>query len=79
MHVVLVRVESKVTSRMAACGAAVCVWTNEEIVKLIDIWGDEAIQAMLEGSRRNKDVFVKISKEMKAAGYSKTLSNTRAR
>ena len=57
---------------MAACGAAVCVWTDEEILKLIEIWGDEAIQAMLEGSRRNKDVFVKISKEMKAAGYSKT-------
>ena len=47
-------------------------WTDEETLKLIEIWGEDAIQAMLEGCRRNKDIFVKISKEMEAAGFSKT-------
>ena len=39
-------------------------WTEEERIKLIEIWSEDAIQAMLEGSRRNKEVFVKVSKEM---------------
>ena len=51
---------------------ASCIWTDEETLKLVEIWGDDAIQAMLEGSRRNKDVFKKIAREMEAAGYSKT-------
>ena len=40
------------------------------MLKLVEIWGDDA---MLEGSRRNKDVFKKIAREMEAAGYSKTM------
>ena len=32
-------------------------------LKLIEVWGDGAIQAMLEGSRRNKDTFLRISNE----------------
>ena len=39
-------------------------WTEEERIKLIEIWSEDAIQAMLEGSRRNKEVFAKVSKEM---------------
>ena len=39
---------------------------------LIEWWGDGAIQAMLEGSRRNKDVFLRISQSMGKAGYEKT-------
>ena len=32
-------------------------WTNEETCRLIEIWGDESIQAMLEGckSKRSAD------------------------
>ena len=37
-----------------------CVWTDEETLKLVEILGDDAIQAMLEGSRRNKEVYNKI-------------------
>ena len=44
------------------------VWGDAETLKLIDIWGEDAIQAMLEVSKRNKDVFKKISN----AGYDKT-------
>ena len=42
------------------------------MLKLIDIWGEDAIQAMLEVSKRNKDVFKKISSKMTDAGYDKT-------
>ena len=47
-------------------------WTDEETCKLIEIWGDESIQAMLEGWKRNRDIFYKIAREMEAAGYHKT-------
>ena len=47
-------------------------WTDEETLKLIEVWGEESIQAMLEGSKRNKEVFKKIAREMEAAGYEKT-------
>ena len=47
-------------------------WSDEETLKLIEIWGEDTIQAMLEGSKRNKDVFNKISRRMEAAGYEKT-------
>ena len=44
-------------------------WTDEETLKLIEVCGEESIQAMLEGSKRNRDVFNKIAREMEAAGY----------
>ena len=46
--------------------------SDEESLKLIGVWGKEGIQAMLEGSRRNRDVFTKISRELEEVGYSKT-------
>ena len=38
-------------------------WAEEERIKLIEIWSEDVIRAMLEGSRRNKEVLVQISKE----------------
>ena len=48
------------------------IWGDEETLKLIDIWGEDAIKSMLEGSKRNKDVFKKIAGKMTDAGYDKT-------
>ena len=48
------------------------IWGDSETFKLIEIWGDGAIQAMLEGSKRNKDVFKKIAGKMMDVGYDKT-------
>ena len=39
---------------------------NEETLKLIDIWGEDA---MVEGSKRNKE---KVAGKMTDAGYDKT-------
>ena len=48
------------------------IWGDKETLELIEIWGEDTIQAMLEGSRRNKDVFKKIESKMTDAGYDKT-------
>ena len=47
-------------------------WSDDETFKLIELWGDDAIQAMLEGSRRNRDTYIRISRDMKEFGYEKT-------
>ena len=44
-------------------------WSDEETAKLIDLWGEEDIQAELEGCKRNKHVYEKIAREMTAANY----------
>ena len=45
------------------------VWTDEETVKLIDLWGEEDVQAELESCKRNKHVYERISQGMMAANY----------
>ena len=47
-------------------------WTDNEMFKLIEIWGDKTIQEQLEGCKRNKDVYEKISKFMCKARYDRT-------
>ena len=48
------------------------LWRDDECFKLIALWGEENVQAQLEGCRRNKHVYENISKEMSDAGYSKS-------
>ena len=47
-------------------------WTDEETLKLIALWSEDSIQAMLEGCKRNKDVYAKLAKQMEETGYHKT-------
>ena len=47
-------------------------WTDEEIIKLIQIWGEEEIQAQLEGCTRNMHVYEKIAQELRDMGYDRT-------
>ena len=35
-------------------------WSEEETLKLIEIWGEDSVQAELEGCKRNKQVYEKI-------------------
>ena len=44
-------------------------WTDEEIIKLIQIWGEVEIQAQLEGCTRNMHVYEKIARELRDMGY----------
>jgi len=57
--------------------AAGSAWTDSETFKLIELWGDQTIQEQLEGCKKNKQVFQKISEQMREAGYERTLSQCR--
>ena len=48
-------------------------WSNEELMKFIELWSEDSIQAQLEGSRRNVIVFNKIARDMEAAGFGNPL------
>ncbi|XP_065904002.1 uncharacterized protein [Dysidea avara] len=52
-------------------------WSKEETFKLISIWSEENIQAQLEGCKRNRQVYTKISHELSAAGYNRTYEQSR--
>ena len=52
-------------------------WSKRETLKLIEIWGNDAIQAQLEGCKRNQEVFTKIAGEMVEAGYERTAQQCR--
>ena len=47
-------------------------WSEAATLKLIEIWGDDSIQAQLEGCKRNRDIFEKIALEITTAGYPRT-------
>ncbi len=56
----------------------VAVWSDVEVFKLVEIWGEEEIQALLEGCTRNKQVYEKIAREMVEAGYDRTVSSEKS-
>ena len=47
-------------------------WTDSETFKLVEIWSEEEIQALLEGCTRNKHVYDKIARGMVEAGHERT-------
>ena len=48
------------------------VWIDEECHKLLELWGEDSIQAQLEGFTRNNHIYEKIAKSMEDSGYIKT-------
>ena len=48
-------------------------WSNEEMMKLIELWSEDSIQAQPEGLKRNAIVFNKISRDMEAVGFGNPL------
>ena len=52
-------------------------WNKEETLKLIEIWGNDAIQAQLEGCKHNQDIYSKIAAEIKEAGHERTAQQCR--
>ena len=39
------------------------------MMKLIELWSEDSIQAELEGSKRNAIIFIKIARDMEADGF----------
>ena len=52
-------------------------WSRDEILKLIEVWGDDNIQAQLNGCKRNQDIFDKISSALLEAWFVKSGSQSR--
>ena len=47
-------------------------WSRDEILKLIEVWCDDNIQAQLNGCKCNQDIFDKISSALLEAGFVKS-------
>ncbi|EMP38470.1 hypothetical protein UY3_04342 [Chelonia mydas] len=45
------------------------VWSNGEVLDLISVWGEEAVQSQLCSNRRNYDTFGHISRAMMERGH----------
>ena len=47
-------------------------WTDREVFRLVDCWSEERIQEQLEGSRRNKHAYDKLSQSLAEHDIKKT-------
>ncbi|XP_032640492.1 uncharacterized protein LOC116827230 [Chelonoidis abingdonii] len=54
-------------------------WSRQEVLDLLGLWGEEPVQAQLQSSRRNADVYEKISQGMVAKGYQRDLLQCRVK
>ncbi|XP_059831625.1 uncharacterized protein LOC132397202 isoform X2 [Hypanus sabinus] len=54
-------------------------WGDQEIKGLLSIWKDRSIQDQLAGTVRNKDVFVRISNNLKELGVNRDWKQCRAK
>ena len=51
---------------MVVCGLT---WTAEEVVALLDVWSDAAVQAELQGTYRNDRIYHRIVSRLAAHGF----------
>ena len=70
--VVGVVVRHAITSTCLFAGIMATSWSDAEIVKLIELWGEQGIQEQLEGSKRNRHVYAKLSSELAKHGIEKS-------
>ncbi|XP_062858561.1 multifunctional protein ADE2 [Trichomycterus rosablanca] len=54
-------------------------WSEEEVAALLNIWSEEGIQDQLQGSTRNKDVFVQISRRLLQQGVERDWKQCRTK
>ena len=47
-------------------------WTHEEILALIRIWSDSAIQSRLDGASRTADIWRDVAERLRTAGFHRT-------
>ena len=89
--IILVLPDSKVVTRAAnnlnICGKLMddnklyynyCnLYHHQEMLKLIDVWGDDTIQAHLQDCTRNQIIFERVARELNEAGYDRTFQQCR--
>uniref|UniRef100_A0A3B3IG73 Myb/SANT-like DNA-binding domain-containing protein n=1 Tax=Oryzias latipes TaxID=8090 RepID=A0A3B3IG73_ORYLA len=47
-------------------------WSNAEVSCLLSLWGDETVQAKLQGCYRNKSLYEDISRDMGKHGFKRS-------
>ena len=47
-------------------------WSDEATSALLGIWGDDEVQAKLDGVVRNKSIYQRIASQLADLGYEKT-------
>ena len=47
-------------------------WSEAEVLCLIELWGEDSIQQQLERTKRNKQVYEKLARELQMTGSDKT-------
>ncbi|XP_044280458.1 uncharacterized protein LOC123020605 isoform X2 [Varanus komodoensis] len=52
-------------------------WAYTEVIDLLDIWGEQKIQKLLQSSYRNMDTFQVIASEMAKRGHERTAQECR--
>ena len=53
------------------------IWTDEENLAIIKIWGEDKIQRELDGATRNKPIYMKIAREMAQLGHNRDWERVR--
>ncbi|XP_054833964.1 uncharacterized protein LOC129328728 isoform X2 [Eublepharis macularius] len=54
-------------------------WSYAEVIDLLDIWGEQRIQQVLQRSHRNMDTFQVIANEMAKRGHERTAQECRTK
>ncbi|XP_053146255.1 uncharacterized protein LOC128342651 [Hemicordylus capensis] len=54
-------------------------WSYAEVIDLLDIWGEQRIQQVLQSSHRNMDTFQVIANEMAKRGHERTAQECRTK
>lgn len=54
-------------------------WSYAEVMDLLDIWGEQRIQQVLQSSHRNMDTFQVIANEMAKRGHKRTAQECRTK
>ncbi|XP_062978735.1 uncharacterized protein LOC134396244 [Elgaria multicarinata webbii] len=54
-------------------------WSYAEVLDLLDIWGEQRIQQVLQSSHRNMDTFQVIANEMAKRGHERTAQECRTK
>ena len=55
----------------------VSTWRKNEILKLIEFWGEDNTQEQLEGCHRNKEVYMCIACKIRDCGFEKSFAQCR--
>lgn len=60
-------------------GARGVTWKHDEVVDLVDIWGEARVQNELQKNYRNMDIFQKVADGMSDRGHSRTAVECRTK